>query len=190
MNTWQLAWQKIRRAARVILHDLFGEDNPCEYDPLVPGSPPSASILGPIQTYMDAIAPGVARLEERQRRARDDRALLNAELSTLDDAIDQALLHGEDERARFLALQKLEKSRQFEDLSRRCEEQARIVLDARSVMERMQKRTGEIHRQIVDLSNREQDASTLETLAASRREIDRALASLEDELTRRNAGQS
>ena len=189
MNVWYLVRQRIKRAARVILNDLFGEDTSGDSDPIVPGSPPGAAILGPIQTYLDALVPGVARLEARQRQAEDERALLLAELNALDTAVDQALLQREDDRARILAIQKLEKSRQYEDLSRHCAEQARIARDARSVMERMQKRSGVLHRQIADLTHREQDARTLEELAALRREIDRMLASLKEKSSRRDSGQ-
>ena len=40
---------KIRWAARVLMHDLFGEDDLKESKAILPGGPPGAEILGPIQ---------------------------------------------------------------------------------------------------------------------------------------------
>ena len=183
MNAWQLAWQKIRWAARVLMHDLFGEDDRKESEAIFPGG----SILQPIQAYLDRLTPEVARLEERQRESQAEQVVVAAELAALENAIDQALLRGEDEQARRMVRDKLQKAKRLADLTQRCQEQAWITADARRVVERIQERADLTNRQIADLSKREQDARTLENLAAARREIDQALAGLEEELTRRNA---
>ncbi len=186
MNAWQLAWQRIRWAARVLLHDLFGENDLKESETMLLGG----SILQPIQTYLDGLAPEVARLEERQRVSEAERAVAAAELAALENAIDHALLRGEDEQARRMVREKFQKAKQFEDLTRRWQEQTQITADARQVMERIQERADQTNRQIADLSKRKQDARTLENLAAAHREIDRLLAGLEEELARRKTGQT
>jgi phage shock protein A len=132
-----------------------------------------------IQSQLDALAPELARLEARQKQTEAERAQLAADLAATGAEVDQALLHDDEERARPLALRKLELTEKYEYLTMRCQEQAEIAAQARRVLERMRKRLDEARRQLDDLSAREQDALTLENLVAMRRELDAALANLE-----------
>jgi phage shock protein A len=173
------AWQKISRVARGIFHDLFGEGEPDENTPSAADSLAAQSIqLAPIQAQLDALAPELARLEARQRQSQAGLAQLDADLIALDGEADRALLGGDEEQARRLALRRLEVQQQHAELSQRYQEQARITALARGVFEKMRKRLGEAHRQLAGLSEREQDAQALENLAAVRRELDAALADL------------
>ena len=180
MKAWQPLWLKIRRAARGIFHDLFAEGDPDENTSPTSGNLAAKSIqLGMIQSQLDALAPELARLEARQKQSEAQRAQLAADLAATGAEVDQALLRDDEERARPLALRKLELAEQYEYLTMHCQEQAEIAAQARRVLERMRKRWGEARRQLDDLSAREQDALTLENLAAMRRELDAALANLE-----------
>jgi phage shock protein A len=180
MNAWQRVMTKLNRAARVILHDLFGENDFAETVPVRPGSIPLEPVqLGPLQAQLDALAPELARLEARHKQSEDELAIRAVGLAALDAEIDQALMRGDDEQGRALATRRLELARQYRDLSQRCQEQARIAMDARAVLERMRKRLEQARFQLAGLNTREQDAITLENLAEVRRELDKALASLE-----------
>jgi phage shock protein A len=174
MNAWQRLRMQIAAAARVIFHDLFGEEDPGEAVPAVPSIQ-----LGAMQAQLDALAPELARFEGRWQQMEDERERLAADLADLDEEIDRALLCGADDLARRLARRKLDLAGQLEDLTRRSREQARIATDARAVVQRLGQRCAETRRQLAGLSASQQDAAALEHIVAVRRELEDALASLE-----------
>jgi phage shock protein A len=180
MKAWQPLWLKISRAARGIFRDLFAEADPDENTAPTSGSLAAKSIqLGLIQSQLDALVPELTRLEARRKQSEAERAQLAADISALDSEVDRALLRGDEAQARRLTQRRLELAKRSENLLQRCQEQALIATQASGVLERMRKRWDAAHRQLDDLSAREQDALTLENLADMRRELDAALANLE-----------
>jgi hypothetical protein len=184
MSTWLRLWTKVKRAARGVFLDLFGEDTPRDN----PGSQPGDEMqpgLEQLQARLDEMVSELARVTASHQRFKVEQRIAAEALADLDAQIDQAVLQGAEEQARSQLHRPRKESECMDDRAASIAEYARVIAGTRASLEKLRGRLDGIRQQQAELRVRARDAAALEKLALDQRELGRDLDSLQTGLAQR-----
>lgn len=175
--------RRLRTIAHAVVNDMLGEDSETHEQSVSddPAVRQLAAVLENAQADLDALRLELAKAVDREKRITQSQQEATTRAQSLDEAVDQALGEGNDERAaEHLKQAKLARGRadELDDLMKACQ---KLTAQIRAAVETRQERLSELRGRYQVLADRSDTTDALESLTRTQQELARQTQTLRQE---------